>query len=185
MRFILICSLLLAGCNVYAKEIAGVIVQETVKTENGTVLKLNGAGIRKKFFMDIYLAELYLEQTGAVAQEIIDNQGQKRVVMHILYKEIPQDKLVDGWNEGFSSNMSETALEALKNRIESFNAMFEGVTKGQLIVFDYLPEQGTRVSIAGALKGIIPGKDFNDALLAIWLGDKPVTKSLKKELLGL
>ncbi|MGA2713580.1 MAG: chalcone isomerase family protein [Bryobacteraceae bacterium] len=30
----------------------------------------------------------------------------------------------------------------------------------------------------------IPGKDFADALLAVWLGQKPVEAALKRELLG-
>jgi hypothetical protein len=185
MRFLIFCLSLLVGCNAFAKEIAGVTFAETVTAENGVVLKLNGAGIRTKFFMDIYLAELYLEQPGATQEEIIGNPGQKRMVMHVLYKEIPQDKLVEGWNEGFAGNTPEDALGGLKDRIGTFNAMFENVTKDQQIVFDYLPDEGTRVSIAGVAKGVIPGKDFNDALLSIWLGDKPVTKSLKKDLLGL
>ena len=33
-------------------------------------------------------------------------------------------------------------------------------------------------------KGVIEGKDFNDALLAVWLGPDPVQDDLKKPLLG-
>jgi hypothetical protein len=39
------------------------------------------------------------------------------------------------------------------------------------------------VTIAKEEKGVIPGKDFNDALLRIWLGEKPVNKGLKEQLL--
>ncbi len=184
MRFIIICSILLIGLSANAKEIAGVLVQETVQTDSGVILNLNGAGIRKKFFMDIYLAELYLEKKGSTAEEVIKFSGQKRLVMHILYKEIPQDKLIEGWKDGFSNNTAKPKLESLQTRIDEFNAMFTAVTKDQEIIFHYVPEQGTKVTIAGNEKGIIPGKDFNDALLGIWLGNKPVTKTLKKNLLN-
>jgi hypothetical protein len=40
------------------------------------------------------------------------------------------------------------------------------------------------VSINTTEKGTIAGKDFNDLLLSIWLGDKPVGEKLRKELLG-
>jgi hypothetical protein len=40
------------------------------------------------------------------------------------------------------------------------------------------------VTIAKQEKGVVPGKDFNDALLRIWLGEKPVTKGLKEKLLS-
>jgi hypothetical protein len=50
-------------------------------------------------------------------------------------------------------------------------------------VLDFFPNQGTVVTIAKQEKGVILGKDFNDALLRIWLGEKPVTKGLKEKLL--
>ncbi len=61
MRFLVLCCLLLCSFSVNAKEIAGVMVQETMQTEDGVVLHLNGAGIRSKFFFDIYIAKLYME----------------------------------------------------------------------------------------------------------------------------
>ncbi|MCU7809747.1 MAG: chalcone isomerase family protein, partial [Candidatus Thiodiazotropha sp. (ex Notomyrtea botanica)] len=33
-------------------------------------------------------------------------------------------------------------------------------------------------------RGVIPGHDFNRALMKIWLGSAPVTRGLKKALLG-
>ena len=71
-----------------------------------------------------------------------------------------------------------------QQRIDQFNAMFTDAKKGDVIVLDYIPNQGTKVTIAGTEKGVIPGKDFNDAMLLIWLGDKPVTKDLRAKLLG-
>ena len=41
------------------------------------------------------------------------------------------------------------------------------------------------VTINGKNRGVVVGKDFNDALLKIWLGAKPVTKSLRNDLLGM
>jgi hypothetical protein len=34
------------------------------------------------------------------------------------------------------------------------------------------------------VKGMIEGKPFNDLLLSIWLGEKPVSKALRDDLLG-
>lgn len=185
MRLIIFCCMfLLVGSHLNAKEISGVMIQETLKSENGSTLHLNGAGIRTKFFMDIYIAELYMENPNSTAKEIVEAAGEKRLVMHILYKAIPQDKLIDGWNEGFANNSSKEQLSGLQELIEKFNKMFVDVTKNQLIVFDFNPTVGTAVTVAGELKGVIPGKEFNDALLRIWLGNKPVTKGLKKELLS-
>jgi hypothetical protein len=104
--------------------------------------------------------------------------------MHFLYDEVGQEKLVDGWNEGFSGNLAGEEQKKLQPRIDTFNAMFtEAMTSGDRIVFDYVPGQGTRVTIKGEEKGIIAGKDFNDALLSIWLGDEPVSSDLRQDLL--
>jgi len=56
--------------------------------------------------------------------------------------------------------------------------------KGDRIVIDYLPERGTQVTVKGNLKGVIPGEDFNQALLRVWLGDEPADKGLREGMLG-
>jgi hypothetical protein len=184
MRYLIFCCLLLSSFSVNAKEIAGVMVQETMQTEDGVVLHLNGAGIRSKFFFDIYIAELYLEHPSNVASEVIENPGRKKIVMHFLYDEVGKDKLIEGWNEGFAGNNPADEVAKLQERIDQFNAMFVDVKKDDIAVLDFIPAQGTVVTIAKQEKGVIPGKDFNDALLRIWLGEKPVTKGLKEKLLG-
>lgn len=184
MRILLLFCLLVIGLPVNAQEIAGVAVQETIKADNGAVLRLNGAGIRTKMFFDIYVAQLYMEKPAASAAEVIAAEGKKRMIMHFLYKEVTKDKLVEAWNDGFKGNTGSEDLARLQERIDQFNALFEDVKKGDVIVLDFAPATGTAVTVKGLQKGVIPGKDFNDAMLKIWLGDAPVTESLKKELLS-
>ncbi len=184
MRMFVFFTLLLISLPAYAKDIAGVMVNDSLQTEEGTTLQLNGAGIRSKFFMDIYIAELYMEKPSTVAAEVIGDKGKKRIVMHFLYKEVGKDKLVEAWNEGFKENNSAGDLAKLQERINQFNALFVDVIKDDVIILDYAPATGTVVTIKGQKKGAIPGTDFNDALLKIWLGDKPVSGGLKDNLLS-
>lgn len=184
MRIFILCCLLLIGLPLEAKEIAGVMVQETMQTEDGVVLHLNGAGIRSKFFFDIYVAKLYMEHPSNSAEEIISTSGRKRIIMHFLYDKVEKKKLVDAWNDGFSGNIQADQLPALQDRISEFNELFEDVKKNDVILLDFTPTQETVVTIANQEKGAIPGKDFNDGLLKIWLGNKPVTKKLKEKLLS-
>ncbi len=100
--------------------------------------------------------------------------------MHFLYDEVGKDKLIDGWNEGFAGNTKADEMAKLQEKIDQFNAMFDDA-KNDTVVLDFVPDQGTVVTIADQEKGVIPGKDFNDALLRIWLGDKPVTQGLKEK----
>jgi len=185
MRVLLFCCvLLMMALPVGAREIAGVDVAETLQGDGGTTLHLNGAGIRSKFFFDIYIAQLYMEQPSSGTEGILGAAGQKRIVMHFLHSEVGKDKLVAGWDEGFEGNSTADELASLKERIIRFNSLFIDVKKNDVIVLDFNPATGTRVIISGEEKGSIEGKDFNDALLKIWLGKKPVTSGLKKALLN-
>jgi hypothetical protein len=168
-----------------ALEVAGVKVPENTSIdESGTQLVLNGAGIRKKFFIKIYVGSLYLPTKQNKVDAILADTGPKRITMHFLYKEVSAESLVDGWNEGFRGNSSTAEVKSLQERINRFNKLFRTVKKGDVIRLDYLPDEGTQVWINGSLKGMVPGKDFNQALLKIWLGKKPADDGLKKAWLG-
>jgi hypothetical protein len=167
------------------REVAGVGLPDKVTLEGDTTpLVLNGAGIRKKVFFSIYLASLYLPSLSDDAGAILDADQPRRLQMDMLYSEVEKQKLVDAWNDGFTANHSKEALAPLNERITRFNEMFETLVAGDQVQLDYLPAQGTRVVINGKERGLIPGQDFNQALLKIWLGESPVTRSLKRDLLG-
>ncbi len=182
----LICTLLgliISVHSVGAREIAGVALPESVTIEN-KALVLNGAGIRKKFFIKVYVGALYLTGKRTTVDEILADPGAKRIAMNFLYKEVSADKLVDGWNEGFSSNNTPKELKALQDRIKQFNSLFSTVRKGDMVRLDYLPGVGTQVWFNDTLQGAVPGEDFSRALLKIWLGHKPADAGLKDAMLG-
>ena len=184
MRVVVFFIVLLLSLPSYAKEIAGVMVNDTLQTADGATLQLNGAGIRKKLFMDIYIAQLYMEKPSATVSEVLADKGRKRIVMHFLYSEVSKDKLVEVWNDGFKDNNSAGDLAKLQERINQFNGFFVDVKKNDVIVLDYNPATGTTVTIKGQEKGVIGGGDFNEALLKIWLGEKPADGDLKDKLLS-
>jgi hypothetical protein len=62
--------------------------------------------------------------------------------------------------------------------------VLQTLQKWDLIRLVYILGKGTVVIITGKEYGIIPGADFYQALLMAWLGDSPISRSLKKELLG-
>ncbi len=167
------------------REVAGVELPESVELKGGAdPLVLNGAGIRKKFFFSVYLASLYLPAATNSAQEILATDTANRVQMDMLYSKVEKEKLISAWNDGFEANHSRESLASLQDRIDQFNGMFETLVSGDRVQLDYLPGQGTKVVINGSERGVIPGPDFNRALLRIWLGESPVTSGLKQDLLG-
>ena len=168
-----------------AAEIADVHFEESISLSSvEQPLQLNGLGIRYKFFFKIYIAALYVQNPSSDPGRLLASNEARRMTMHFLYDEVERQKLVDGWNEGFENNLDAEQLNALKPRIDRFNALFETMKRGEQIHLDYVPGQGTAVVIRGQLKGQVPGEDFNRALMKIWLGDYPVGDDLKQALLG-
>lgn len=168
------------------KEVGGIDIAESITPQgSGSELVLNGAGIRKKFFMDIYVGALYLPARTSSAEAIISDTGAAGVDMHIVYKEIDRQKLTDGWEDGFRLNLTADQLAALRPKLDSFNALFTAVRKGDVIRIAYIPGTGTEVRINDVMRGAVEGNDFFRALLKVWLGDRPVSKSLRQEMLGL
>jgi len=167
-----------------AAEVAGVKLPDQITSDNGTVLTLNGAGVRKKFFFKIYVAGLYLVNTSTDTTAILSSDQPNHMMMHFIYKEVEKEKIISGWNDGFQANLTSTELNTLAPLIEKFNTMFDTMKKNDIIIFKYSPETGTKVVIRDVDKGVIPGHAFNQALLKIWLGPEPVTDGLKQSLLG-
>ncbi|MCW9014696.1 MAG: chalcone isomerase family protein [Gammaproteobacteria bacterium] len=177
--------LLALPVQIQAKEIAGVSFDQMISVPGmEKALKLNGLGIRYKVFFKIYIAALYVEEPTNQADMLVKSTGGKRVLMHFLYDEVAKEKLVNAWIDGFESNLSADAFSALKPRIDQFNDMFETLAEGDIVLLDYVPGKGTRVTVKGVVKGVVEGADFNRALLNIWLGKEPVTEDLKAALLG-
>jgi hypothetical protein len=160
-------------------------IPDTVRLANtDRDLLLNGGGVRKKFFMEIYIGALYLPSKTGDAQAILSDSGPASVRMHFLYKEVSKKKIVDGWNDGLSANLPPEEYMALQPQLEQFNSLFRTVQRGDVISIDYIPDTGTEVRINNVWRGVIPGNDFYRALLKIWLGDEPVSDSLKQGMLG-
>jgi hypothetical protein len=180
-----ISMLLLLSGTIQARDFDGIMLADKIALPGATkTVQLNGVGYRKKFFVKIYIGALYTEKLARSRDEVIALDGPRRVLMRFVYDEVSSEKLVDAWNEGFEENLSEEALKKLRPQIDKFNAMFPTVKEGDVIYLDYIPGNGTRVTINGENQGMIAGRDFNDALLDIWLGEEPADKGLKKAMLG-
>jgi Chalcone isomerase-like len=168
----------------HAMDVDGVAVPDTV-TVADTPLQLNGAGMREKFFMDIYIGALYLPARTTDVTAILSDTGPAGVLMHILHGTIDRDRITDAWSEGMSANLADREMHALQPTLDSFNRLFVTVHKGDIIRIDYHPGQGTEVRINDELRGTVGDNTFFRALLKVWLGPEPVSRSLKQAMLGL
>jgi len=175
------CAVSLSVTVVHAREVSGVSMPEVVSVE-GRELRLNGMGVRKqKAFFKVYVIGLYLEKPTHDAQAAITTDEAKRIVLQML-RDVSREDFVLALETGMMRN-SGPAMPTLRARLDLLEQALPAPKKGNVLDLTYLP--GTGTLLRGQSKEImIPGKDFADALLSVWLGSKPVSGSLKSELLG-
>lgn len=170
-----------------ASTVAGVTYADSAQI-SGNALQLNGAGVRTRFFFDIYAIGLYLPEKQTNASEILASRTAKHLQLQLL-RELSAKQFVEALVEAVEKNHPGDQLLPLQARLDTLKSLMlslERAKKNDLISIDWLPESaGTQLSLNGkALGQLIPGADFYRALLSIWLGDKPAQEDLKAALLG-
>ena len=172
---------MLSATLLLALDVAGVKMPDTVTVE-GKTLNLNGAGVRKKMLFKVYVAGLYVERASKDGSAILASPEAKSMRLHML-RDVKGKQISDSIMDGFQKN-SQEQIARLKDRLDKLTAMFPDVSEGDEIGLTWIPDKGTVVSVRGTERGTIEGRDFADALFAVWIGPNPVQDDLKKALLG-
>lgn len=172
---------LLVALPAAAAELAGVEMPDTA-TVGDQELVLNGQGLRKKLFIKVYVAGLYLAEESGDPAAILAADAPRQLRMHFLYN-VDQGKICDAWKEGVEKNRP-NASDVVKNQIEELCGLMEDMGKGEDMTFTYVPDQGTTVTVKGEEKGSLGSKAFADALWSTWIGPEPPSDDFKEGLLG-
>jgi len=166
--------------------IKGVVMPGTLMYDS-TALILNGAGIRTKFFIEIYIAGLYLKQKSTKDKAIIDADETMAVRLHVISNTVTKDRMSEAIREGFDrSLMGKT--EKYRSQIDMTVEIFKSdpVHVGDIYDFWYIPNKGVIAFKNGVdLHVLIPGIGFKKAMFGIWLCPNPVEEKLKVKMLGL
>ncbi len=166
-----------------AEDIGGVTLEKQLMRSGNTLL-LQGAGVREKFFIDLYVAGLYTATPNHNAQKIIDADAPMTIRLHIISKLITSEKMQEATNEGFEKSTHHNTAP-LNDAIKTFIAVFdEPIVKGDLFELLYMPGKGVSIYKNGKYKQTIKGLAFKKALFGIWLGKESAQESLKRELVG-
>src|SRR5687768_119718 len=181
-KLILAAALTLAAVNAGAATVAGAKIEDTTSV-GGQNLVLNGAALRKKFVVKVYVGALYLPSKQNNAAAIMAADAPRRQVMHFLY-DVDKGKMAEAWEEGLKDNTPNASAE-VKTAFKTLSTWMEDMKEGQRIVLTYAPGTGTTVEVAGKNKGTLGGKAVADAILNTWIGPKPGPGSdFKKGVLG-
>jgi long-chain acyl-CoA synthetase len=184
VRVAALVAALIAVPGLHAAEVAGVKIDERIKVGSNELL-LNGAGLRTKVFIKVYVGALYATQKASTATALLEAVSPRRMSLRLL-RDLDADALYGALRDGLMDNNSEAELLALKAPVDQFADLIKkiaNVRSGDTVAIDFTSD-GVGVSLNGEARGKVSNTAFARALLKVWLGDNPVDASLKKALLG-
>jgi hypothetical protein len=153
----------------------------------GRLLLLNGGGVRAKMIIKVYAVALYLPQPAHDAQAVLGSDVPHSFQV-VMLRDVEARHMADGFGKAVLDVLPPERHGAVSARVAQLSQAFAqhgDVHRGEVVKLDYLPGQGTRVSVGDqAICPDIPGEDFNVALMSLWLGEHAADERLKQLLLG-
>lgn len=166
-----------------ALTIKGIDVQETMKLDSQELV-LNGAGVRTKWFVEGYIAGLYLAQKTDNAEAVMAADEPMAVRLIITSGMITPKRMTESTRDGFVSSTGGN-IAPIENEVEELISAFKDtVEEGDVFDLVYLPEQGVTVYRNGEEKTNVKGLEFKKALFGIWISERGIQKSLRKKMMG-
>jgi len=189
-KHIVVTLALSISINVGAKTVDDVEIYEA-KSFNDKTLIEQGAGVRSKFFIDLYVASFFNEEKvnnkavrATDSQEVLNSQNLSAIRLNIISGLITSEKMLDSIEQGFDLATDGDSQE-IDVYIAEFISIFDQPIKKQ-DQFTFISEPGVGVHVLKNNQRLtsINNDAFRQALLSIWLGTSPVDNELKREMLG-
>lgn len=180
-RFLLLVCLVAGAAQ--ARQVGGITFPELM-TVNEVALTLNGAGVRSKYFLDIYAVGLYLPEPSQSPAAIIRADETQMLRLVITSSHITKDRLTDSIEEGvrLSAGKDYSRYEPMLDDL--WAALTFEVRVGDVFEFIYIPAKGTVFLMNKKELRVLPDFQFKQVLFGIWLGENPIQKSVKAALLS-
>lgn len=180
----LVMTLAMIAGPLHAAKVGGITLDESITVGSSDTL-YNGAGLRKKLFIKLYVGSLYLTTPSSDASAIINADEAMAIRLNILSDLLTRDKLLAALEEGFdkSTGGNTAPIQPQINQMIGL-LMQDNIQPGDALTLAYEPGVGTHVLRDGKELNVIEGMPFKAALFGIWLSDKPAQNSLKSAMLG-
>ncbi|RME24035.1 MAG: hypothetical protein D6806_10235 [Deltaproteobacteria bacterium] len=169
-RFVVVVCLLALPAMVLALTVEGQNYPSQLTVE-GKQLKLVGAGLREKWFFDVYTMGAYTESGSCDKARIIKDDEVKMLRINML-RDVSAEKMASTIGESFEEHMPKNADEKLKKQRRTFESYFKKeCSEGTVLEFIYVPGKGTILKQNGKEMGpVLEGKAFQEVLWDIYFG---------------
>lgn len=169
-----------------AAEVSGIKYADSLKV-GGKDLQLNGLGVRNKMMFKVYATGLYLQDKKATVEEVLAAEGPRRLRL-VMMRDVSSESFGESFMSGINNNTESKDKTKIVTQISTFGEMFAaipGLKKGDVLDLDWIPGTGTVCTLNGKQVGeVVQDVNFYNAILRIWLGNKPADASLKPKLLA-
>jgi hypothetical protein len=182
-RALLVVALMALSAPVLALTVEGKNYQPTITVADKT-LNLVGAGLRKKWFFNVYTMGVYSESGSCDTKALINDEGVKYMRIDMV-RSVSAKKMAETLGEAFKEHMPKDASAELKKQQQDLMSYFKDECKeGTTIEFSYVPGEGTTFKQNGKQLGeTFVGKDFQVVLWDIYLGEKTCCSGLKEDVI--
>lgn len=181
----LLCAMALA-LPAAAVEVEGVKLDDSAKVA-GKDLKLNGAGVRSRLGFKVYVMGLYLTDKKKTPADVLAVDGPRRFTL-VMMRDVSGEDFGEAFMSGINKNTDKAEKSKMVSQMARFGEIFTtqgNLKKGDVLTTDWVPGTGTVMVLNGkSISEPLPDLAFYNALLKIWLGEKPADSSLKPALLG-
>jgi hypothetical protein len=167
-------------------EMDGIVLEDSVQV-GGKNLRLNGAGVSMRLMFKIYAMGLYLPHPRSTVQDVISADGPRRVSITMLrgLRSVDFQGALAAYVDAEGDNLPGGAATGILQLSRALAEHTSGLNKGDVLTLDWLPGTGTVMEL-NKRPVMAPLRDMviYNALLNIWLGERPADPSLKDKLLG-
>jgi hypothetical protein len=136
-----------------------------------------------RIFFQLYDAALYTAP-GAKVEDVLNATTSFRLQFRYL-REIDKSIILESSDRMLRKNLSDEQFQQIAERVARINDAYRTVKDGDHSALTYQPGNGTTLTINGEPIITIEGEDFAQLYFQIWLGEQPISKSLRENLLGL
>ena len=185
-KIVIVCCALLFSLQMFtvaagAIEVAGVSLAKTVSVHDRT-LNLNGYGIRKKFFVKVYVGSLYATVRLTSAAAALSDNGDKLIRMNFIHSRVGKEKIVNAFAEGLADNAPDVSGSA---EAKQFLSLFKNdFVKGDVVDLFLGGTGAVSVYHNGRNLGDIKDPRLARGVLLIYLGNNPADDDLKSGMLA-
>ncbi len=150
---------------------------------DSALIKLGEYRYVYRLFFKLYDVALYLTP-GTSFENVLGASTSYRLQFRYL-REIDKSIILESSDKMLRKNLSSQEYEQIAERVERINRAYRTVRDGDRSSLTYQPGTGTTLRINGEPIVMIKGEDFARLYFKIWLGEEPISSTLRESVLGL